>query len=131
MTDLPRTLIHTDLDFRNAVLTPAGDLVFIDWEGSGVGPAIQDIGYFLAGFIIPRKYGLRPDIVRAFLAGYTSIRPLALREWGHLPDAVLFGCIFYVLWYSMVYQDGWQGTCYALDHRDRIERTLETIRAEL
>ena len=131
MTDLPRALIHTDLDFRNAVLTPVGHLILIDWEGSGGGPAIQDIGYFLAGYIIPRKYGLRPDIVRAFLAGYTSVRPLAPQEWDHLPDAVLFGCIFYVLWYSMVYQNAWQATCYALDHRDRIERALEIIRAEL
>jgi len=131
MTDLPPTLIHTDLDFRNAVLTPAGHLVFIDWEGCGVGPAIQDIGYFLAGYIIPRKYGLRPDIVRAFLAGYISVRLLSPQEWSHLPDAIVFGCIFYVLWYSMVYQPGWRGTCYALDHRDQIEGTLETIRAEL
>ena len=129
--DLPHALIHTDVLFHNVIRTPEDAFVFIDWEGCGVGPAIQDIGYFL-GYGIPQhgaEFGT--DITRAFLAGYASVRSLKDAEWLHLPDAILFGNIFTVLWYSMVYQKSWKRTQYALRCREKIAQELARIRDSL
>jgi Ser/Thr protein kinase RdoA (MazF antagonist) len=129
--DVPHTLIHTDVLFHNVIRTPAGGLVFIDWEGCGVGPAIQDIGYFL-GYAIPSE-GARfgTDMTRAFLQGYVSVRPLMDMEWQRLTDAILFGSIFTVLWYSMVYEKSWLRTRYVLQNRTQITSALAHVRATL
>lgn len=128
---LPRTLIHTDVLFHNVIRTPGDALVFIDWEGCGIGPAIQDIGYFL-GYGIPHEGAeFGTDITRAFLEGYASVRSLRDAEWLHLPDAILFGSIFTVLWYSMVYQQSWKRTQYVLRNREEIAQELARIRDSL
>ena len=125
LSDMPRALIHTDVLFHNAIRTPAGELVLIDWEGAGVGPAIQDIGYFLSSCAIPSDgEEFRMDITQAFLDGYTSVRPLSPEEWRHIPDALVFGNIFHVLWYSMVVEKTWRRTRYALNHREQIAEKL-------
>ena len=125
LSEMPRALIHTDVLFHNVIRTPTGELVLIDWEGAGIGPAIQDIGYFLSSYAIPSNgEEFRMDITQAFLDGYTSVRPLSPEEWQHIPDALVFGNIFHVLWYSMVVEKTWRRTRYALNHREQIAEKL-------
>jgi Ser/Thr protein kinase RdoA (MazF antagonist) len=71
------------------------------------------------------------DFARAFLAGYTSERPLSHEEWLYLPNAMLFSAIFTVLWYSMVYAKSWRCTRYILNHREEIAKKLQLLRTNL
>jgi hypothetical protein len=45
--DWPETLLHGDLWLGNCVVTEAGGAHLIDWERTGVGPAIYDLSTFL------------------------------------------------------------------------------------
>ncbi len=46
--DLPFTLIHNDPNPDNVVVTPAGEVLLIDWESAGMGPAVLDVGVGLS-----------------------------------------------------------------------------------
>ena len=130
--DLPQVLIHSDLLYHNVIRTPNGDLALIDWDGTGLGSAIQDIGYFFKSYAVsPGADGLRTSIAHAFLAGYTEIRPLSQDEWKAIPDAMIYGSIFVVLWYERVYEPAWFRTRHILAHRDAIGEKLSAIRESL
>ena len=128
--DMPQTLLHTDVLFENSIQTPAGDIVLIDWDDVGIGPAIQDIGYFLAESALPPDGGEhRIEIIRAFLDGYQAAWPLSLEERDRLPDAILFGALVYVLlpWESKISETIWRRARYFLDHRDQITAQIASI----
>ena len=130
--DLPQVLIHSDLLYHNVIRTPNGDLALIDWDGTGLGSAIQDIGYFFKSYAAsPGADGLRTSIAHAFLTGYTEIRPLSQDEWKAIPDAMIYGSIFVVLWYERVYEPAWFRTRHILAHRDAIGEKLSAIRESL
>ena len=46
--DLPKVVIHNDCHSGNAVRTAAEQVVLIDWEGAGLGPAVLDVGFLLS-----------------------------------------------------------------------------------
>jgi Ser/Thr protein kinase RdoA (MazF antagonist) len=43
----PGVLIHNDCHPWNSVRTAGGPVVLIDWDGSGIGPAVIDVGFAL------------------------------------------------------------------------------------
>lgn len=47
MTDLPQALLHNDCVPTNAVVTPEGRLVLIDWADAGRGPMLIDLAWLL------------------------------------------------------------------------------------
>ena len=125
---LPQTIVHTDVYFGNAVRTPGGDVVLIDWDDTGLGPAIADVGYFLVHHAVHPDSGGRwaPGMARAFLTGYESVRPLTSAERDLLPDAMLFGALAYVLapWEDRVYTGNWRRARTVIDERGRIEALI-------
>lgn len=48
ITDVLATLIHNDCHPGNALLTASEQVTLLDWEGSGMGPAILDVGFLLS-----------------------------------------------------------------------------------
>ncbi len=123
----PQTLIHTDILFENAVLTPANAITLIDWDGAGVGPAIQDIGYFFVEQAVSLTGELLAlDNVLAFLRGYNTQRPLSPLEWDLLPEALIFGAIVYVLapWNGCIAGGHWLRARYVLAHSKELRDTL-------
>ena len=130
--DLPRVVVHSDLLFHNAIRTPEGPLALIDWDGTGIGSAVQDIGSFFKSYAVsPAREGLRTEVATAFLSGYNEIRTLSPSEWDVIPDAMIYGSIFTVLWYERVYERAWFRTRLILDHRDIITQKLSAIRDSL
>src|SRR5262245_427526 len=95
---LPTCLIHGDCWPLNAELTPAGELVLIDWDGAGYGPAVLDLGKLLltAHYDLSRPLEVFPNPawVAAILQGYTAIRPLSAPERRLLPAALPFWLAF-------------------------------------
>lgn len=127
LDEAPRALLHTDVLFENAVHTPDGAVVLIDWDDAGIGPAVQDIGYTLVELAVSLAGERLPlDKAQAFLSGYIAERRLSPSEWEILPDALVFGAIVYVLapWDGKVAAGIWRRARYVLDHSEDLRDTL-------
>ena len=99
LDDMPKAIVHTDVHWGNTVRTPAGDMMLIDWDDAGLGPAIQDMGYFIAHKAVLPTEGVRwaPEMSIAFLQGYEQARPLSDAERQALPHSIVYGAPSYVL----------------------------------
>ncbi len=91
--DLPHAFVHPDFVPRNAIVTPEGETVVIDWAGAGRGPRLPSLGFLLwaAGAVdlrlvdvvltrYLRHVQLEPSEL-ARLAGAIGLRPLVLDCW--------------------------------------------------
>jgi Ser/Thr protein kinase RdoA (MazF antagonist) len=98
---VPETVVHGDVWARNAVEVAAdGSVVLIDWETSGIGLAVLDLGGALlechldSGVpdLLPGAWLISPDESRiaAIARGYSPVRGLSHDELALLPDAVRF-----------------------------------------
>lgn len=77
--DGERVCLHGDVNFPNVLLAD-GRLALIDLDQVAVGPAAADLGSVLAALRYAGIVGLVPvaavpDLERAFLAGYSELRP--------------------------------------------------------
>ncbi len=97
--ELPRVVIHNDCHSGNAVRTAAEQVVLIDWEGAGLGPAVLDVGFLLSSCDTesPWRPSLAPDPARvaAIVDGYCQYHTLTPDELEYLPDAIRFRAIVY------------------------------------
>lgn len=95
----PLALLHTDCWLNNAIQTPQGELVLVDWDGAGLGPAALDLGYLLVAChcYLPEWPQLAPnaDYIGAVVDGYCRQRRLTPAELELLPDAVRFSIIYH------------------------------------
>lgn len=102
--DLPRGVVHGDAWPGNAVQTGPGSVTFIDWETSGLGLPVLDLGHCLIESLLdgqpsavgPAAWLVEPDEDRvgAVAAGYASERRLGGAELALLPEAVRFGACY-------------------------------------
>jgi Ser/Thr protein kinase RdoA (MazF antagonist) len=92
--DAPRVLIHNDCHHWNSVSTPDGQVVLIDWEGAGLGPAVIDLGFAAlsvdTGGIVAPIIPADPARLNALLAGYRQHHAPSAGELAHLADAIRF-----------------------------------------
>jgi len=97
---LPRAIIHGDGWAGNAVQTATRDMIFIDWEPSGQGIAILDLGRLLLqchqDLATPLTTPIKPTAwrVNAVIEGYCSARMPTVTERAVLLDAIRFGVAF-------------------------------------
>lgn len=80
-SDLPRALIHPDFGGPNIIVTPPGEMVVIDWSGSGRGPRATSLGW-----LINRFHDFR--CVDAVIDGYQKWVQLEEEELERLADAM-------------------------------------------
>lgn len=98
--DLPRAIIHGDGWAGNAVQTATDQTILIDWEPSGQGIAILDIGRLLlhchqtlaAPTTLPTS--LSPQLITAVVDGYCQERISTPTERAALLDAIRFSVAF-------------------------------------
>jgi Ser/Thr protein kinase RdoA (MazF antagonist) len=101
---LPRAVVHGDAWPGNAVVTPDGPAVLIDWENGGLGLPVVDLGNCLLECHLdpglpadqPAAWPIEPDPGRiaAVLDGYTRWRQLGSSEREILPDGIRFATAF-------------------------------------
>jgi Ser/Thr protein kinase RdoA (MazF antagonist) len=101
---LPMAVVHGDARPGNAVVTPSGEAVLIDWENGGLGLPVLDLGYCLleCHLDLPRPAGapgawhISPDPGRiaAVLDGYARWRRLADAERAVLAEGIRFGAAY-------------------------------------
>lgn len=85
--DLDRVLIHCDPNLGNAAMDEQGDVVFIDWDVVGLGPAVLDLGSLMSNCV---NKDLEPDeaAIHAVMDGYEEVRPLSKIELERLANTV-------------------------------------------
>jgi Ser/Thr protein kinase RdoA (MazF antagonist) len=94
LEDLPPVFIHADAHYNNTILTPQGDLIYLDYDSAGPGPAIVDLGFLLvnahAGPIVAPPKPPDPARVAATIRGYCRHRLPSTLESVRLIHAVRF-----------------------------------------
>lgn len=92
--DLPTVFLHGDCHPWNSVRTPEGDVVLIDWDSAGPGPAVIDVGFLLlscdTGGIVGALIPPDPRRLEAIVAGYSRYHTLSGVELDRLADAIRF-----------------------------------------
>ena len=101
---LPVAVVHGDAWPGNAVLTPSGEDVLIDWENGGLGLPVVDLGYCLLECHLdlgsprgsPQAWHISPDPGRigALLDGYARWRRLDGAERSALADGIRFAAAY-------------------------------------
>ena len=101
---LPLVCIHNDCHPGNSVSTSGGQVLLIDWEGAGLGPAVIDVGFLLASSdgaapwtpLAPSEgYHLHQERIAAIIDGYRQYHALTPAELERLPDAIRFRSVVY------------------------------------
>ena len=87
-------LIHADLRLAN-LLVHEGRVQVIDFDDCGYGWYVYDLASALS-FVEDRPQV--PDLVRAWMRGYRSIRPLAERDEAEIPTFIMARRLLLVAW---------------------------------
>ncbi|HEX4216553.1 MAG TPA: phosphotransferase [Candidatus Dormibacteraeota bacterium] len=117
---LPECVVHGDCWPDNAIRTPAGEVVLIDWEAAGRGHAVLDLGYLLLATSFSSSAGAgglvvnRPGI-EAVAGGYGRLRRPTDKELEWLPNAVRFDIVSRAMAMDAfrLGAAGWGGQCVA------------------
>jgi Ser/Thr protein kinase RdoA (MazF antagonist) len=91
---LPEVLIHNDCHPGNSVRPPEGEVVLVDWDGAGLGPAVVDLGFLLVSCEVtafaPNRLPADPRRLAAVVDGYKDYRTPSADELDRLPSAIRF-----------------------------------------
>lgn len=121
----PVGIIHGDLYFDNSLFKDEKLVTLIDFEQSGRGRFILDLGIAITGTCLNEdKTNLDPKLILSFLEGYESERPMLLIEKEYLDTAILVGFFSIALWRIRRFYDG------GLDHDKRYNYRELTLRAK-
>jgi Ser/Thr protein kinase RdoA (MazF antagonist) len=87
-------LLHGDAHPSNSLLTSSGEVALIDWDSSGPGPAVIDLGFLAVscdtGLINRAPVPADPARLAAMLAGYRAEFTLTAADLAALEAAVAF-----------------------------------------
>jgi Ser/Thr protein kinase RdoA (MazF antagonist) len=109
---LPYAIIHGDSWAGNTIQTAAGQVVQIDWDPCGLGPAVVDLGRLLLACHIdlddPLPATIQPDTMRiaAVMHGYHEQRRLNSTEQEMLLEAIRFSVAVGGAWHVAMLGQG-------------------------
>jgi len=86
--DVP-VLCHCDFKLSNLHVTPAGELVVLDWDFAWAGPRLLDIGLLL-------RWQPPDAFVRDFAAGYRAGGGVLIADWRRIAEAIDLGSLLSV-----------------------------------
>ena len=66
----PTGVIHGQPTLANVVQRDDGTVTMLDWDESGTGPAVLDLGYPLVCHFLTNDFRIRTDEARSFYSGY-------------------------------------------------------------
>jgi Ser/Thr protein kinase RdoA (MazF antagonist) len=93
-------MVHGDAWYMNAIETPKGAVVMIDWDQCGLGALVGDLAYLLltSHYDLLRPLDVQPDQakVRAIVEGYYAVRPITSNERNALLDLMRFALAYFL-----------------------------------
>ncbi len=104
-TDFQKGIIHGDLYYDNTLFHNDHIVAVLDFEQSGVGEFILDLGISISGSCL-EKGRISLPLMESYLTGYESIRPLPTIEKQFLNDAVILGLFSIALWRIKRFKEG-------------------------
>ncbi len=117
-SSLPKTIIHTDISCMNSVETADGNIVFVDWDDAGMGPAVLDVGFPLISQFMSEDGEFQEDNARAFYSSYFSKRTLTEIEKEYIFDAALFIALFYIIYGNT--EKRWKRIKWAVENKEKL-----------
>jgi homoserine kinase type II len=93
----PVSIIHGDLYYDNTLFKHESLGALLDFEQAGLGESILDLGISISGTCLEKGW-LSAPLVRSYLQGYESVRPLIPTEKNHLHESICLGLFSIALW---------------------------------
>lgn len=113
-----KSLIHTDIGPHNAVQKDNGLIILVDWDNSGLGTTILDLGFPLICSFVTKDLIFEKEKAQAFYSAYFSKNNLTEEEKGLIFDAgILFALIY--LPYGDV-DKNWEKIKYSISNKKLI-----------
>lgn len=98
-------LIHGDLYYDNTLFQNDKLSVILDFEQSGTGELILDLGICISGTCLQKGRVIQP-LIDSFLLGYQKIRPLPENELRCLNQSICLGLLSIALWRIKRFTEG-------------------------
>lgn len=96
-TPFKEGIIHGDLYYDNTLFKNDKLVALLDFEQSGIGPLILDIGISISGSCL-KKGQIESSFVESYIKGYESVRTLPENEKKYLNNSILLGLFSISLW---------------------------------
>jgi hypothetical protein len=112
----PTGLIHGQPTLANVVQRDDGTIAVLDWDESGTGPTVLDLGYPLVCHFLANDFRIRTDEARSFYGGYRCDATGPLPPARKVFDAALFHALRSAMFAD--HQHRLHRVRYALSHED-------------
>lgn len=122
-TSFEKGIIHGDLYYDNTLFHNDHLAVVLDFEQSGFGEYILDLGICISGTCLEKGRVILP-LVDSFLAGYQTIRPLPEKEKKYLNHAIMLGLFSIALWRIKRFTEGNLNPLMSDSYRELLLRAL-------
>jgi len=116
-------IIHGDLYYDNTLFHHNRLNCVLDWEQSGRGKLLFDIGISISGTCL-EKGTIGPMLIESFLLGYESIRPLPKEEKKYLNQAICLALFSIALWRIKRFKEGDLDPSRADSYQELLARAL-------
>lgn len=117
--NLSQVLIHTDIAPVNSILKSNGEMILIDWDEVGVGPAVLDLGAPLINQFITEDGILKEDCLQSYYQSYFSLRKITREDLSFIFDAGLFWACMYIGYGDTAKR--WERIKWAIGNRGKLE----------
>jgi homoserine kinase type II len=119
----PVGIIHGDLYFDNSLFKDGKLVTLIDFEQSGRGRFILDIGIAISGTCLNEdRSNVDEEYLKSFMQGYQAIRSLKIIEKEYLDKAILVGFFSIALWRIKRFLEGDLDSSKKYNYRELTER---------
>lgn len=103
--DFEKGIIHGDLYYDNTLFHNDHIEAVLDFEQSGVGEYISDIGISISGSCL-EKGRISLALVESYLNGYQSVKKLTVNEEKFLTAAIILGLFSIAMWRIKRFKEG-------------------------
>lgn len=116
-------IIHGDLYYDNTLFNNNHLSTVLDFEQAGVGEYILDLGISISGTCLEKGRVITP-LVKSFLIGYESVRPLPANEKKFLDEAIVLGLLSISLWRIKRFKEGNLNPLMADSYKELLWRAM-------
>jgi homoserine kinase type II len=121
----PVGIIHGDLYFDNSLFNDNKLVTLIDFEQSGRGRYILDLGIAISGSCLDDdKSNISEELMTSFLKGYETNRKLLVIEKEYITTAILVGFFSIALWRIERFYDGKLDDSKRYNYRELLKRAI-------
>jgi homoserine kinase type II len=121
--DFERGIIHGDLYYDNTLFHQNRVCAVLDFEQSGRGEYLIDLGISLSGTCLEKGRVIHP-LVDSFIQGYETVRKLSGRELEFLHDAICIGLFSIALWRIKRFTEGNLNPLMSDSYRELLQRAM-------